>query len=95
VYVVVFRIPLQLFENRTTKIDGPMTFGNGIDAINGAEQTFTSQAKGPAVIMTIDRSSPLDWKESPGRETHFDFAIRSSGDAYGFARSAAEITVES
>src|SRR5215475_7328305 len=30
--------------------------------INGAEQTSASHAKGPAVIMMIDRSSPLAWK---------------------------------
>jgi hypothetical protein len=47
------------------------------------------------VIMMIDRSSPLVWKKSPRRETLFDFAVRSSGDAYGFACSAAEIIVES
>jgi hypothetical protein len=63
--------------------------------INGAEQTSASHAKGPAVIMMIDRSSPLAWKKSPRRETLFDFAIRSSGDAYGFACSAAEIIVVS
>ena len=46
-------------ENRTAKIDGPMTFGYGIDAtdsackINGAEQTSASHAKGPAVTMMI------------------------------------------
>ena len=62
--------------------------------INGAEQTSASHAKGPAVTMMIDRSSPLAWKKSPRRETLFDFAIRSSGDAYGFACSAAEIIVD-
>jgi hypothetical protein len=62
--VVIFRIPLQMSENRTAKIDGPMTFGYGIDAtdsackINGAKQTSASHAKGPAVTMTIGRSSP-------------------------------------
>jgi len=40
-----------------------MIFGNGIDAterakINGAKQTSASHAKGPAVTMTIGRSSP-------------------------------------
>jgi hypothetical protein len=30
--VVIFRIPLQMSENRTAKTDGPMTFGYGIDA---------------------------------------------------------------
>jgi hypothetical protein len=45
---VIFRIHLQMSENRTAKIDGPMTFGYGIDAtdsackINGAEQTCAS-----------------------------------------------------
>jgi hypothetical protein len=43
--------------------------------INGAEQTSASHAKGPAVIMMIDRSSPLAWKKSARRETLFDFAI--------------------
>ena len=59
--------------------------------ISDAEQTSASHVKGPAVIMMIDRSAPLAWKKSPRRETLFDFAIRSSGDAYGFACSAAEI----
>jgi hypothetical protein len=99
--VVIVRIPLQMSTNRTAKIDGPMTFGYGIDAtdsackINGAKQTSASHAKGPAVTMTIGCSSPLAWKKSPRRETLFDFAIRSSGAAYGFACSAAEIIVES
>src|SRR5215467_589476 len=52
---------------------------------NGAEQTSASHAKGPAAIIMIDLSSPLAWKRSPRRETLFDFAIRSSGDAYDFA----------
>jgi hypothetical protein len=30
--VVILRIPLQMNETRTAKIDGPMTFGYGIDA---------------------------------------------------------------
>jgi hypothetical protein len=34
--VVIFRIPLQMSENRTAKIDGPMTFGYGIDATDSA-----------------------------------------------------------
>ena len=37
--------------------------------INGAKQTSASHAKGPAVTMTIGRSSPLAWKKSPRRET--------------------------
>jgi hypothetical protein len=59
---------LQMSANRTAKTDGPMTFGYGIDAtdsaskINGAKQTSASHAKGPAVTMTIGRSSPLAWK---------------------------------
>jgi hypothetical protein len=71
--VVIFRIPLQMRENRTAKIDGPMTFGYGIDAIDSAcknqrwEQTSASHAKGLAVMMMIDRSSPLAWKNLHGR----------------------------
>jgi hypothetical protein len=34
--VVIFRIPLQMSANRTAKIDGPMTFGYGIDATDSA-----------------------------------------------------------
>jgi hypothetical protein len=63
--------------------------------INGAEQTSASHAKGPAVIMLIDARHPWLGKKSPRGETLFDFAIRSSADAYGFACSAAEIVVES
>jgi hypothetical protein len=33
---VIFRIPLQMSENRTAKIDDPMTFGYGIDATDSA-----------------------------------------------------------
>jgi hypothetical protein len=29
---VIFRIPWKISENKTAKIDGPMTFGYGIDA---------------------------------------------------------------
>jgi hypothetical protein len=63
--VVIFRIPLQMSANRTAKIDRPMTFGYGIDATDSAcknqrcETTSASHAKGPAVTMTIGRSSPL------------------------------------
>jgi hypothetical protein len=61
---IILRIPLQMSENRTAKIDGPMTFGYGIDAIysackNQRRGTNFCFAKGPAVIMMIDRSSPL------------------------------------
>jgi hypothetical protein len=69
-HVVIFRIPLQISANRTAKIDGPMTFGYGIDAtdsackINGTKQMSASHAKGPAVTMTIGRSSPLVWKKN-------------------------------
>jgi hypothetical protein len=34
--VFIFRIPLQMGENGTAKIDGPMTFGYGIDATDSA-----------------------------------------------------------
>jgi hypothetical protein len=37
-YVVIFRIPLQKSENRTAKLDGPMTFGYGIDATDSARK---------------------------------------------------------
>jgi hypothetical protein len=33
---VIFGIPLQSSENRTIKIDDPMTFGYGIDATDSA-----------------------------------------------------------
>jgi hypothetical protein len=52
----IFRIPLQMSESGTAKIDGPMTFGYGIDAtdsagkINCAEQTSASHAKGAVII---------------------------------------------
>jgi hypothetical protein len=35
---VIFRIPLQASENITAKIDGPMTFGYGIDAADSARK---------------------------------------------------------
>jgi hypothetical protein len=35
---VTFRILLQMSENRTAKIDGPMTFGYGIDATGSARK---------------------------------------------------------
>src|SRR5215831_18552652 len=69
--VVIFQIPLKMSENTTAKIDGPITFGYGIDATESACKnqrygtTSASHAKGPAVIMMIDRSSPLAWKKSP------------------------------
>jgi hypothetical protein len=37
-YVVIFRIPLQTNKNTTTKLDGPMTCGYGIDAIDAARE---------------------------------------------------------
>jgi hypothetical protein len=79
---VIFRIPLQMSENGAAKIDDPMTFGYGIDAtdsackINGAKQTSASDAKGPAVTMTIGRSSPLAWKKSPRRGPLFALPCR-------------------
>jgi hypothetical protein len=64
--VVIFRIPLQMSENRTAKINGPMTFGYGIDATDSGVQKSTVRnkhllltPKGSTVIMIIDRSSPL------------------------------------
>jgi hypothetical protein len=80
--VVIFRILLQMSENRMAKIDGPMTFDYGIDAtgsvckINCAEQASASHAKGPAVIMMVDRLSPSAWKNLHGGKPLFDFAFR-------------------
>jgi hypothetical protein len=71
--VVIFRIPLQMSENRTAKIDGPMTFGYGIDATDSGVQKSTVRnkhlllmPKGSTVIMMIDRTSPLAWKNLHG-----------------------------
>jgi hypothetical protein len=38
-YVVIFRILLQTSKNTTAKLDGPMTCGYGIDAIDAAAAT--------------------------------------------------------
>jgi hypothetical protein len=43
--VVIFRIPLQMSENRTAKIDDPMTFGHGIDATDSACKKSTARNK--------------------------------------------------
>jgi len=37
-WVVIFRIPLHTNENIAAKLDGPMTFGYGIDAIDAAHK---------------------------------------------------------
>jgi hypothetical protein len=37
-YIVIFRIPLQTSKNTTVKLDGPMTCGYGIDAIDVARE---------------------------------------------------------
>jgi hypothetical protein len=37
-YVVIFRIPLQTSKNTAAKLDGPMTCGYGIDAIDAARE---------------------------------------------------------
>jgi len=42
---VIFRIHLQMSENRTAKIDGPMTFGYGIDATDSGVQKSTARNK--------------------------------------------------
>jgi hypothetical protein len=74
---------MQMSEDRVAKIDGPMTFGYGIDATDSAYKnqwrgTNVCHAKGPAITIMVDRSSPLAWKKSPRREALFDFAIGSS-----------------
>src|SRR5215472_16921514 len=43
--------------------------------INGAEQTSASHAKGPALIMMIDRSSPLAWKNRANDKVFSNHAI--------------------
>jgi hypothetical protein len=37
-YVVIFRIALRTSKNTTAKLDGPMTFGYGIDAMDAARE---------------------------------------------------------
>jgi hypothetical protein len=95
--VVIFRILLQMSKNRTAKIDGLMTFGDGIDATDTA---CKNQRCGTNICFSRQRAGrhnddrplvTLGLEKSPRRETLFDFVIRSSGDPYGFARSAAEI----
>jgi hypothetical protein len=50
---VIFRIPLQMRENRTAKIDGPMTFGYRIDATDSHElvDVVVAQAGGRVVVL--------------------------------------------
>ena len=77
--------------SRAAKLDGPITFGYGIDATDSAranqrrDTNICFLRRRPAVIMTMGRSSPLAWKKSPRsvvpsvvlNSTLFDFAIRS------------------
>src|SRR5436305_14800527 len=99
--LVIFTIPLQMSENRTAKIDGPMTFGDGIDATDSA---CKNQRCGTNICFSCQRAGrhnddrplvTLGLEKFPRGETLFDFSIRSSGDAYGFACSSADIVVES
>jgi hypothetical protein len=78
-----------------------MTFGYGVDATDSACKNQRCETN---ICFSRQRASrhnddrplvTLAWKKSPRIETLFDFAIRSSGAAYGFACSAAEIIVES
>jgi hypothetical protein len=41
-YVVIFRIPLRTSKDTTAKLDGPMTCGYGIDAIDAARAGLSS-----------------------------------------------------
>jgi hypothetical protein len=88
--VDTFRITLQMSANRTDKLDGPMTFGYGLDAIDTAcknqrrKQTSVSHANRPAVtIMMIGRSSPLAGHLHGGRLS-FISAFDPSGAAHSF-----------
>jgi hypothetical protein len=76
-----FRIPLQMSENRTAKIDDPMSFGYGIDATGSA---CKNQQCGTNICFLRQRAGrhnddrslvTLGLKKSPRRETLFDFAV--------------------
>jgi hypothetical protein len=83
-------------ENRTVKIDDPMTFGYGIDATDSScknqwcgTNIFSSQRTGR---HDDDRPLVTPWLEKIStEEDFFDLAVRSSGDAYVFACSAIKL----
>jgi hypothetical protein len=100
--VAIFRIPLQMSENRTAKIDGPMTFCYGIDATGSA---CKNQRCGTNICFSRQRAGrhnddrPLGTVGLEKISTKGDSFLISPfdppGDAYCFACSAAEIIVES
>src|SRR5215472_4262978 len=51
---VIFQIPLQMSEDRTAKIDDPMTFGYGIDATDSA---CKNQRRGTNIRFPRQRAS--------------------------------------
>jgi hypothetical protein len=69
--VVVFRLPLQMNQNRKAKIADPMTFGYRIDATLGmkiqvAKLNICSHAKGSADSIAIGRRHPWLGKSPEG-----------------------------
>jgi hypothetical protein len=64
-YVVIFRIPLQASKIMTAKLDGPMTCGYGIDAIDTAREIKVAAQTSAAHAERVHWSVESDDFETP------------------------------